>query len=244
MTRLRWMAWQEILAQVFEGFEVEKDIAPDWLINPATGRRLKLDRLYPEIGLAVRFVGGQPKARRRRPSYWELLEEEQRNRTRAALCEQVGVRLLLIDPYDPEPRRILGRLCTALSTISRRLARSRGSKRIKARLMPRLAAARKRCEEIHSRIRRSEDLALFAELWRDRETRAVAEARAAVRGRKPVDKPRHYRKGQPVRHKVFGAGTVIGLEPGDGDMRVTVRFDDGSERTFLASLVRDKLIPR
>jgi len=244
LTQLNWMAWQEILARVFEGFEVESDIAPDWLINPATGRRLKLDRLYPEIGLAVRFVGGQPKARRRRPSEWELLEEEQRNQTRAALCQQVGVTLLLIDPNDPEPRRVLGRLCTALSGASRRLAQSKRPKRVKGRLMPQLSAARKRCEEIHSRIRRPEDLALFAELWRDRETRAVVEAQAAARGRKPVSKPRRYREGQAVRHTVFGTGTVIGLEPSDGDVRVTVRFDDGSERTFLASLVRDKLIPQ
>ena len=66
MKQLNWVAWQEILAQVFEGFEYEKDIAPEWLTNPATGRRLKLDRLYPEIGVAVRFVGGQVKGQRRR----------------------------------------------------------------------------------------------------------------------------------------------------------------------------------
>ena len=68
MTQLTWMAWQEILAQVFEGFEVESDVAPEWLTNPATGRRLKLDHLYSEVGLAVRFVGGQPRSRRRRAS--------------------------------------------------------------------------------------------------------------------------------------------------------------------------------
>ena len=244
MTQLHWMAWQEILAQVFAGFELENDIAPEWLINPATGRRLKLDRLYPEIGLAVRFVGGQPKARRSRASDWELLEDEQRDQTRAALCEQVGVTLLLIDPNDSEPRRVLGRLCTALSSASRRLARSQRPQRVKGRLMPLLAAARKRCEGIHGRLRRPEDLALFTELWRDRETREVAEAQAAARGRKPVNKPRQYREGQAVRHTAFGLGTITGLAPSDGDVQVSVRFDDGSERTFLASLVRDKLLPQ
>lgn len=244
VTQLHWMAWQEILAQVFEGFELESDIAPEWLTNPATGRRLKLDRLYPEIGLAVRFVGGQPKARRGRPSEWELLEDEQRHQTRAALCERVGVTLLLIDPNDSEPQRVLGRLCTALSGASRRLARSERPPRVKRRLMPLLAAARQRCEAIHGRLRRPDDLALFAELWRDRETRQVAEVQAAARGRKPVSKPRQYRQGQAVRHTAFGLGTVTGLEPGDGDVRVSVRFADGSERTFLASLVRDKLLPQ
>ena len=244
MTQLRWMAWREILARVLEGFEVEGDIAPDWLTNPATGRRLKVDRLYPEIGVAVRFVGGQPKARRRRPSDWELLEEEQRNQTRVALCRQEGVTLLLINPNDPEQRRVLGRLCTALSGASRRLAQSKRPKRVKRRLMPMLAAARRRCYDIRGRLHRPQDMVLFAELWRDREVRDVAEAQATARGRKPVSKPRRYREGQTVRHTVFGKGTVMILESSDDDVQVTVRFHDSSERTFLASLVRDKLLPQ
>jgi hypothetical protein len=238
------MAWQEILAQVFEGFEVERDIAPDWLTNPATGRRLKLDHLYSEVGLATRFVGGQPRSQRRRSSDWELLEEEQRDQTRVALCQQVGVTLLLISPNDPEPGRVLGRLCTALGGASRRLAQSDRPRRVKGRLMPLLAAARGRCTAIRGRLRRPEDLAVFAELWRDRETRQVSKAQAAARVRKPGSKPRRYRQGQAVRHRLYGPGTVVGLERRDGDLQVTVRFVDESERTFLASLVGDKLVPR
>jgi len=243
LTQLNWMAWQEVLAQVFEGFEMEGDIAPDWLVNPATGRRLKLDRLYPEVGLAVRFVGAQPGARRR-SSDWEVLEGEQRDQTRVTLCRQVGVTLLLIDPNDAEQARVLGRLCTALSGASRRLAQSDRPKRVKGRLMPQLSAARRRCLAIRGRLRRPEDLALFAELWRDRGTREVIQAQASARGRKPAGKPRRYRQDQRVRHRLYGDGTVVGLEPRDGDIQVTVRFGDESQRTFLASLVRDKLLPR
>jgi len=244
LTQLNWMAWQEILAQVFEGFEMEGDTAPDWLVNPATGRRLKLDRLYPEIGLAVRFVGGQPKGRRRRSSDWEVLEEEQRDRTRVTLCQQEGVTLLLVDPNDPEQARVLGRLCTALSGASRRLAQSDRPKRVKGRLMPQLSAARRRCMAIRGRLRRPQDLALFAELWRDRGTREAIQAQASARGRKPTSKPRRYCQDQRVHHRLYGDGTVVGLERRDGDMQVTVRFADDSERTFLASLVGDKLLPR
>ena len=244
MTQLNWMAWQEILTQIFEGFELEKDIAPEWLTNPATGRRLKLDRLYLEVGLATRFVGAQPQARRRRASEWEVLEGEERDQSRVALCQQVGVTLLLIDPNDPEPRRVLGRLCTALSSASRHLALSDRPKRVKGRLMPQLAAARNRCTAIRERLRSERDMAVFSELWRDRETRDILEAQSATRSPKPQRTPRRYRQGQAVQHQLYGAGTVVGLARRDGDVEVTVRFGVDSERTFLASLVADKLLPQ
>ena len=244
MSQLNWMAWQEILTQVFEGFELENDVAPEWLVNPATGRRLKLDRLYPEIGLAVRCVGGQPQTMRRRRSDWELLEEEQRDQTRAALCQQEGITLLLIDPNDPEPARLLTKVCMAMSGASRRLAQSDRPHKVKARLMPMLADARQRCYGLGGRLRRPQDVAVFAELWRDREVREVSKAQAEARGRKPVSKPRRYREGQMVRHAVYGLGTVVALQPKDGDVEITVRFGVDSDRTFLASLVQDKLLPQ
>ena len=49
--------WREVLARIFDGFETEYGVTPEWLINPETNRRLKLDCLFPDIGVAVRFVG-------------------------------------------------------------------------------------------------------------------------------------------------------------------------------------------
>ena len=51
------MAWREILARVMGNFEVQTDISPDWLVNPATSRRLKLDLLYPQVGKTYNSVG-------------------------------------------------------------------------------------------------------------------------------------------------------------------------------------------
>ena len=50
-------AWREILARTFDGFFEQDNVSPEWLINPATKRRLKLDKFYPEAGLAIRFIG-------------------------------------------------------------------------------------------------------------------------------------------------------------------------------------------
>ncbi len=70
---LNMNAWQEIQARIFEGFIVQSNVSPAWLINPATRRKLKLDRLYPEAAIAVRNVGLTAKGQGRQ-SDWELLE--------------------------------------------------------------------------------------------------------------------------------------------------------------------------
>ena len=57
-------AWREILARIFDGFKAQDNVSPEWLINPATRRRLKLDRLYPDAGVAIRFAGLTAKGQR------------------------------------------------------------------------------------------------------------------------------------------------------------------------------------
>jgi hypothetical protein len=40
-----------------------------------------------------------------------------------------------------------------------------------------------------------------------------------------------------VMHDRYGTGAVVSVEPEEDDYKVTVAFDDGAERSFLASLV-------
>ena len=65
-------AWREILARIFEDLPNQDNVSPDWLINPATKRRLKLDKYYPDIGIAFRFVGLTAKGQGRQ-SDWEVI---------------------------------------------------------------------------------------------------------------------------------------------------------------------------
>ena len=238
---LTMMAWREIMARVMEGFESQENVRPAWLVNPATRRRLKLDLLYPEAGLAVRFVGlsarGQP-----RKNDWDLLEEEQREQTRAHLCRLNGVELFLLDVNHPEPRRQLQQLRTLLSRLARQAAQSQRSHAEKVELMPRLAEARKRLDAVKRQLRRPDDLALFAELWRDRETAAVATTRQPARpGTRPPTAQQSFRPGQVVHHVRFGTGIVLALNGTRADPQIVVEFEDGRQRTFLASLVADKM---
>ena len=46
-----------------------------------------------------------------------------------------------------------------------------------------------------------------------------------------------------VSHPDFGDGRVISLTDEDGDQIVTVHFDSGDDRQFLAQFVVDKLRP-
>lgn len=236
---LNVMAWREILARTMQGFVVETDVSPVWLVNPATNRRLKLDLLYPEPGLAVRFVGltakGQPKQ-----SDWELEEEAQRDQTREELCREHGVELFLLDPDHPHPNEQLLRLRTILSRLSRTLAQGDRSSLDKQTLMPRLAEARARLDDITRRVKNPDSLALFAELGRDRETAAIAAVRAPAPAGTAV-RPLRLTEGARVEHVKFGPGVVTAVDPASGDPQIAILFDSGEQRTFLASLASDKL---
>jgi hypothetical protein len=242
-TYLYLMGWNEILARVFDGFQVQRDVSPDWLVNPGTRRRLKLDLVYPDIGLAVRFVGLQVKGAGRK-SEWEELEDASRDEVRKELCRMHGIDLFLLSPDEPFPAEQFKALGILLGSVSRRLAQG-GRFQGKAATMEALSRARGRLDELRRRVNRPDDLVSFAESWRDREARLMVEAQ------KPQPKPngaakavaaaKHLQVGQRVEHEKFGLGTVSRLEPKDGDVYLTIAFVNSGERTLLASLIGDKL---
>lgn len=239
---LTLMAWREIFARVMDGFELQENVSPDWLVNPATRRRLKLDLLYPEAGLAVRFVGLTAKGQGRKDD-WTLQEEEQRDQTRAELCRANGVELFLVDLDNADPQRQLQELRTVLSRLSRQTAQGWQTHTSKVALMPRLAEARKQLDAVARRVRQPENLAIFVELWRDRELATLAATRElpSTQQKKKAARPRQYQVGQAVVHERFGPGVVAALNGSAGDPQITIEFQDGSQRTFLASLAAGKL---
>lgn len=236
------LGWREILARVMDGFQVQEDVSPGWLVNPATNRPLKLNQLYPEVGLAVRFVGltakGQP-----RQSDEEAQTEAERDEIRAELCRQNDTELLLIDPDYPHPPEQFQRLRSTLSRLSRTMAQSDRPETDKLTFMPQLADARARLDDISRRVRSPEDLALFADLWRDRESAVFAATRQAAPSRSGNPAP-SFDPGQVVHHERYGKGAVIVVNGTGPDAQVTVHFADDSQRTFLAGLVADKLVPQ
>jgi hypothetical protein len=231
-------AWREIVSRVFEGFEAQRDLAPDWLVNPETGRLLKLNYYYPEIGVAVRLEGLRGRQQRREPDEVEYKRRQEREAARERLCEERGMRLLRFDVYD-EPPEVYHAFQSALAWALRQVAKSDLPSEGKLALMDRLRAARERLDEIRTAARTTRDLKTWADLWVDR---AYRETRAAP-GPAPKGPVPRYVLNMHVRHPEFGTGHVIAMTDEDGDQIITVRFDNGDDRQFLAQYVADKLRP-
>lgn len=242
-------AWREILARIFEGTAVEMNVSPDWLVNPATRRRLKLDYLYPEVGVAVRFTGLTAKGQRRR-SDWEAMEDQQRDQTRVEICRLNGVQLAVIDPFE-EPAKQMDGLLRVLSRTSRLLAQSKESKKRKQLSMDVLGKAHQQATRLHSRLTRQPDqtLATLAEGWRDRETGLAVTLQQAGRldqvepSEMALETVATLSSGQRVVHSHFGDGVVTSVSGEGNDRQITVLFEADRERTFLMTRVADKLRP-
>jgi len=233
------MAWGEILARTLHGFEVEREVSPVWLVNPATKRRLKLDYFYPELGLAVRMVGltakGQPKQ-----SDWEALEEAQRDQTREALCREHDVELFLVEVDHAHPNEQLQKLRLLLMRIATAVEQSRRPRREKQELAAKIGTARDRLDDIVRRVKGPDDLASFAELWRDRELMNIPAAQPTAPAQAGGVSLK-LAEGVRVQHSRFGPGVVTALVGDGAEARISILFDGSEERTFLASLASDKL---
>ncbi len=231
--------WREILARIFDGFVTEYGLTPDWLVNPETNRRLKLDCFYPQIGVAVRFVGLEGATRKQRKSDAEVLAEAAREQARAAVCREHGVILISIDP-DGEPRTALRQIEMALARAASQLALNSAVPHAeKQKLMPLLSQARRRAGEFTTRLTAAEKLNLYAEMWWDRQANLAAQAPARPSTRAL---PR-FEVGMEVSHERFGPGRVIEVATEGAETRVTVDFVEAGVRSFYASLVAGKLVP-
>lgn len=242
-------AWREIMARVFDGIPGQENASPAWLVNPATRRRLKLDYLFPDAGIAIRYVGLTAKGQGRQ-SDWEALEDEQRDQTRIEICRQHGVQLCLVDPLE-EPAKQMDALIRVISRAARLLAQGDRPVAEKSKWQPRLSAARDEAEAIRRLVARQPEqmLANLAESWRDRELGSVVEPEPT----KPIPKKVQRKlsaelsEGRRVAHSKFGPGVITALStPSDNgdssdDATVTILFDGEQERTFLLSLIYDKL---
>ena len=233
-------AWREVLARTFEGVSLRENVTPSWMVNPASGRRLKLDQLYPEVGVAIRFRGLQG-TRRRRPSEEEEAQESAREEIRADLCHQAGVYLVTVDLVEGEPKEVFKQLRSALSSAASALSHSSEPHERKVKLMEQIAAHKKACNQLGRRIRTKKDLSVYAELWDDRTYAALDSTPEPARLRVPAIA---YETGMSVWHATFGQGEVMAVEADGDETFVTVQFGDDHERRFAASLVQDKLLPR
>lgn len=237
-------AWREILARTLDGFESQNNVSPDWLINPATKRKLKLDRYYPDLAIAIRFVGLTAKGQKRQ-SDWEVLETQQRDQTRAELCKMNGIQLAILDPLE-DPVKQLDRYSRIIHKAHEIASESpRPKKRV-----TQLNKAKRTLSDLRGRLSKNPDqvLASLAESWRDRETSMAASLQAAgadtlkstKSSAKKIKALKSLSVDQRVEHNRFGVGVITNIGE-DADPMISILFDGAEQKTFLASLVLDKL---
>lgn len=223
--------WREVFARVFEDFEAQYNVTPDWLINPATSRRLKLDILYPQLNIAVRFEGLHGK-QRRRPSLEEEDQQRVRFDARVTECLKHGIQLVVVDLINGKPRRVLQQIDRVLSESA--------STTIDEDLRQNIRKARRATGEFLLKISVTDNLVLYADLWQDRQYR-LAEPESTYTARPSSIE---FTPGMAVEHTNFGPGTIIKTSPSNGDTFITVDFVTAGQKTFAASLVAGKLRPR
>ena len=231
-------AWREILARIFEGLTVQYNLSPAWLINPDTRRPLKLDMLFPDIGVAVRFQGLRGKQQRGPSNIQEQIQQRKRDENRDKVCADHGINLASLNLNAQEPSELFNALELTLSRASRRLAKddTHPEAEIMA-LRDHLSQVRGRASEIGYKIKENKDLLPYFDLWQDRQYR---EAVIDETG-KPTQTLPPLKKGMLVEHTLFGLGEIQALEPSGDDSVVTIEFIEEGEKTFLASLLAGKI---
>ncbi len=237
MAKINLNAWREIIARIFEGFDTQFNISPDWLINPDTNRRLKLDLLYPEIGVAIRFEGLKARQNKHRASLEEELQEKDRAAARDQVCKAHGISLATLNFSSTEPNQVLVTLEETMSRATRLLAKDdHRPLEEKTLTLEKLSRARTKASEFRRKIRDDKDLDTYSALWYDRQYQNSDTSKQRVTAPIPALKA-----GMHVEHTHFGNGLVEKVEAKDEDVFVTIDFIEAGRRTFLASLLGDKI---
>lgn len=229
-------AWRELLVRIFEDFDSQENQQPAWLINPDTNRPLKLNVVYPEIGLAIRFLGLKPGQRRSRLSLEEELQAKQRERARDQLCAAHGLSLITLEVNNPEPRQVFAALELGLSQVSRRVRDdlNRPTAEREA-LREQVSQARSKVSRLSRQIFEEKDLQPYFALWQDRQFKKYQSDPQAA----PPPAPK-LEVGMLVDHEIFGLGSIEQLSPSGEDALVSISFESGETRTFLASILAQK----
>jgi len=237
MAKINLNAWREIITRIFDGFDPQFNVSPNWLINPETHRRLKLDLLYPEIGVAIRFEGLKARQNKHRASLEEELQEKDRTTARDQVCKTHGISLATLNFSSAEPSQVLVTLEETMSRATRLLAKdNHRSLEEKTPVLEKLSRARIKASKFRRTILKDKDLDTYSALWYDRQYQDSGTNKQVVTAPIPVLKA-----GMHVEHTHFGDGLVEKVESKNEDVLVTIDFIQAGRRTFLASLLGDKI---
>ena len=140
----RAQTWAQVIQQVFGDFEAVDNATPDWLQIPGTERRLMVDKLYPKIGICLRFKDHR---------YGPQVDEEAYQKALTELCRRSRYSLVIIDASATVSNQKLSEICASLSTSARLIAQLQGAEEVQRVLLPQIAAAKSTCQQIQDELR-------------------------------------------------------------------------------------------
>src|SRR5690606_34393418 len=98
---------RSILSLIADTKECEDGSGPEFLVNPATGERLELDRYYPLHRVAFEFNGKQHYIATGPFSKREVAAQRKRDRLKQRICNEKNVKLVVVHAEDLTLRGML-----------------------------------------------------------------------------------------------------------------------------------------
>jgi len=98
---------RSFLSIITDTRECEDGARPEFLVNPASGERMELDRYYPVHKVAFEFNGRQHYAPTGRFSRRDVAAQRKRDRLKRRICEERGVKLIVVHAEDLSFSRML-----------------------------------------------------------------------------------------------------------------------------------------
>lgn len=87
---------------------------PEFLVNPASGERMELDRYYPLHRVAFEFNGKQHYVPTERFNKQQVAAQKKRDQLKQRICEGKGIKLIVVHPEDLSLVGILRKVGTLL----------------------------------------------------------------------------------------------------------------------------------
>ena len=98
---------RSFLSLIADTKECEDGARPEFLVNPATGERLELDRYYPLHRAAFEFNGKQHYIATGPFSKREVAAQRKRDRLKQRICNEKNVKLVVVHAEDLTLRGML-----------------------------------------------------------------------------------------------------------------------------------------
>jgi len=98
---------RSFLSLIADTKECEDGARPEFLVNPATGERLELDRYYPLHRVAFEFNGKQHYIATGPFSKREVAAQRKRDRLKQRICNEKNVKLVVVHAEDLTLRGML-----------------------------------------------------------------------------------------------------------------------------------------